>query len=184
MTHHPDSPTHKSSDEQISYFVFFLVVSTCFKLFIVFQCLISCAGLFSRFFGFLGACWLVCGRLNLWKVFWMVLRSSGPCHSVFGDLLHLVISCFNVFIVVSNCSNRSIFEIGMVCSRLFYFVCSVVFGFFRCVFLFKNVRSPKVGLRGFNLFVVCATLFHVASSRVGAPKCLVVSVVSDLSGVS
>ena len=55
---------------------------------------------------------------------------------------------------------------------------------FQVAFCPKKVRSPKVGLRGFNLFVVCATLFHVASSRVGAPKCLVVSVVSDFSGVS
>ena len=42
---------------------------------------------------------------------------------------------------------------------------------FQVVFCPKNVRSPKVGLRSFNLFVVCATLFHVAPGRVSVLKC-------------
>ena len=41
-------------------------------------------------------------------------------------------------------------------------------------FCSKHVRSPTVGLRGLNLFVICATLFYVVSGRFSASKCQVV----------
>ena len=67
-----------------------------------------------------------------------VVWSCGKCFGWFYVLLDrltvclvicctwwLVVSMF--FIVVSNCSNRSMSEIGMVCSKLFYVVFRLVF---------------------------------------------------------
>ena len=49
------------------------------------------------------------------------------------------------------------------------------FGLFQAVVCSKTkYRSLEVGLRGFNLFVICATLFYDASGRFSGLKCLVV----------
>ena len=146
-----------------------------FEVVLCFPIILGCAGLFSRvvhhvfvFFvsSSLTAVASDCGGCFSW--FYVVLS----CFTMFfGELLQLMFCCFKVLNIVSKCMKSLWFGLG--CFLLFSLI-SDRLRMFQCFFCSKHVRSPNVGSRGFNLFIICATLFYVVSSRFSASECQVV----------